>query len=279
MRTETTTFKGPFATYIKKYLKEQELVGHRIESYIYTLKNFDTFSKNYDNNLKYLTKDIIIAWLQPRSNEKNSNIATRASIIRKFSEYINLQDMKSYVLAKGIYGFKEKYNAYIFSHNQINIFFSKVDEYVKNKPNSYINACLQIIFRLLYMCGLRISEALNIKLKDFNEEQGIITIYNAKNNKDRIVVLNDELINLIKDLINKFHIYSNENTYLFNHKDEKPYSRFSIYYQFRVFLKRCEIEHTGDGPRLHDFRHTFCVHCLKRWTLEDKDLMVYLSQY
>lgn len=79
----------------------------------------------------------------------------------------------------------------------------------------------------------------------------------------------------IKNLIKKFHIYSNGNTYLFNHKGEKPYSRFSIYYQFRVFLKRCEIEHTGDGPRLHDFRHTFCVHCLKKWTLEDKDLMVY----
>lgn len=81
---------------------------------------------------------------------------------------------------------------------------------------------------------------------------------------------------MIINYISKFHIYLNNNAYLFNHKDEKPYSRFSIYYQFRVFLKKCEIEHTGDGPRLHDFRHTFCVHCLKKWTLQDKDLMVYL---
>lgn len=276
MRIETTTFRGPFAIHIQNYLKEKAIVGYQITSFVYTLKSFDTFSKNYNSNLEYLTKDLINNWLQPRTNEKLNNVAFRASKIRLFSKYMYLQDKKSYVLPNGIYGSTEKYNAYIFSHEQIKKFFSKVDEYAQNKPNSYTHTCLQIIFRLLYMCGLRISETLNIKLKDFNEEKRIITIYKAKNDKDRIIAINDELANLIKHLINKFHIYSNKNTYLFNHKKNKPYSRFSIYYQFRIFLDRCGIEHTGDGPRLHDFRHTFCVHCLKKWTLKDKDLMTYL---
>ena len=215
-------------------------------------------------------------WLKPRVHEKENNIVYRASKIRCFGRYMNLNDNKSYILPKNIYSFSKKYNAYIFSQEEICRFFHEVDQSAKNKPNSHTRCSLQIIFRLLYMCGMRISEVLNIKLENFDKEQKIIRIYNAKNDKDRIIPINAELNSLIINYISKFHIYLNNNAYLFNHKDEKPYSRFSIYYQFRVFLKKCEIEHTGDGPRLHDFRHTFCVHCLKKWTLQDKDLMVYL---
>ena len=41
---------------------------------------------------------------------------------------------------------------------------------------------------------------------------------------------------------------------------------------------RAGISHGGRGygPRIHDFRHTFTVHCLKKWFNEGKDLMVFL---
>lgn len=276
MRNETMTFTGPFSKHIKDYLKEQELIGHKIENYIYILKSFDTFSKEYDNNMNYLTKDVVMSWLEPRLGESGNNISYRASKIRQFGKYMNLQDNKSYVLPDNIYNFRKKHNAYIFSQLEINAFFYEVDKTVLNKPNSHTNNSLQIIFRLLYMCGLRISEALNIRLKDFNEEKMTIEIYNSKNDKDRIIAINKILTDLIINYINKFHIFSNEETFLFKHKENKPFSRFSIYYQYRSILKKCNIEHTGDGPRMHDFRHTFCVHCLKKWTLEDKNLMVYL---
>ena len=52
----------------------------------------------------------------------------------------------------------------------------------------------------------------------------------------------------------------------------------NIYKNFRKFLWRAGISHGGRGfvPRVHDFRHTFAVHCLKKWSVEGKDLMVYL---
>lgn len=276
MKSETMNFTGPFAEYIKNYLKEQELIGHKIEGDVYVLKSFDTFSKNYYNNVKYLTKDMVINWLEPRMNEKENNISHRASKIRQFCKYMNLQDNKSYVLPNKLYSSNKKYNAYIFSHEEISKFFYEVDQMVINKPNSYKNSSSQIIFRLLYMCGLRISEALNIRLKDVNTDEMTIKIYNAKNSKDRIIAINEELTNLIINFIYKFHMYSDITTFLFNHKENKPFSRFSIYGRYRNILNKCNIEHTVDGPRMHDFRHTFCVHCLKKWTLENKNLMAYL---
>ncbi|NQY73567.1 MAG: hypothetical protein HRT90_02270 [Candidatus Margulisbacteria bacterium] len=48
--------------------------------------------------------------------------------------------------------------------------------------------------------------------------------------------------------------------------------------KLRRFLWQARISHEGwgKGPRLHDMRHTFSVHCLRRWVLEGKDLAAYL---
>ena len=52
----------------------------------------------------------------------------------------------------------------------------------------------------------------------------------------------------------------------------------NIYHNFRRFLWAAGISHGGRGvgPRIYDFRHTFAVHCLKRWSEKDHDLLVYL---
>ena len=52
----------------------------------------------------------------------------------------------------------------------------------------------------------------------------------------------------------------------------------NLYKNFRRFLWRAKISHggMGKGPRIYDFRHTYAVHCLKKWSEQQKDLMVYL---
>ena len=51
---------------------------------------------------------------------------------------------------------------------------------------------------------------------------------------------------------------------------------FNVYHNFRRYLDKAGIPHTGHGPRVHDFRHTYCVNLLRKWIEEGKDLMVYL---
>ena len=52
------------------------------------------------------------------------------------------------------------------------------------------------------------------------------------------------------------------------------YSLKSVYSLFRRLLRQCGIPHggRGQGPRLHDLRHTFAVHCLERWYRQGEDL-------
>lgn len=277
MRLETTTFTGPFAKNIQKYIEEKKIIGRKFENYIYPLKSFDTFSYEYNKDLKFLTKDLLYCWLSSHDNEKQSNLVYRANQIRGFSKYMNMLDGKSFILPKGIYTCHEKYDAYIYSEDEIHRFFFQIDELVKSQSNKQKKNCSsQIIFRLLYMCGLRISEALNLKIKDFNKEEKVLIIRQSKKDKDRIIPINNELNNLIINYINRFHILSGNDSYIFTGKNDKPLTRFGIYKRFRIILKLCNIEHCKGNPNLHSFRHTFSVHCLKKWVLEDKDLMVYL---
>lgn len=47
-----------------------------------------------------------------------------------------------------------------------------------------------------------------------------------------------------------------------------------IYDNFRELLFACNIPHTGNGPRVHDFRHTFAVHTLEKQLSDGYDPMV-----
>lgn len=52
------------------------------------------------------------------------------------------------------------------------------------------------------------------------------------------------------------------------------YSIKTIYDNFRELLFACNIPHTGNGPRVHDFRHTFAVHTLEKQLSDGYDPMV-----
>ena len=51
----------------------------------------------------------------------------------------------------------------------------------------------------------------------------------------------------------------------------------NLYHNFRRFLWKAQISHggRGHGPRIYDFRHTYAVHCLKKWVKQGKDLAIY----
>ena len=139
-----------------------------------------------------------------------------------------------------------------------------------------------LMFRMIYGCGLRLSEALNLKLKNIDIEEGTITILQSKNNKDRKIPMAASLINRCKRYHKQMHVFSNSDTYYFKSPFGNRLDNSTAYRRFRDYLWSAGIHHLGHGPRIHDLRHVYCVHCMKRWVLKGKDLtnlFPYLSAY
>ena len=90
--------------------------------------------------------------------------------------------------------------------------------------------------------------------------------------------MSDNLLQLFHNYSENVHPFPVPDNYYFPALDGKPMTILNVYRNFRRFLWRARISHRGRGygPRIHDFRHTYAVHCLKKWAEKKVDLATYL---
>ena len=145
---------------------------------------------------------------------------------------------------------------------------------------------LPLLFRILYGCGLRVSEALSLKEEDVDLDEGVLFIKKAKFGKERLVPLSHSVHERCREYAAAMERYPawKDTTYFFPAPHGGRYSERTAYGHFRELLWKAGISHggRGKGPRVHDLRHTYSVHCLRNWVRAGMDLtaaMPYLSTY
>lgn len=115
------------------------------------------------------------------------------------------------------------------------------------------------IICLLYGCGLRIGEVLNLKPQHIDSRRMIIHIIAGKGKKDRIVMLPQQLLDLLR---NYFKAYKPKE-YLFNGQFSNQYSERSI----NEFLKKyAALAGVNQNIHAHLLRHSFATHALESGT-------------
>lgn len=130
---------------------------------------------------------------------------------------------------------------------------------------------------MIYCCGLRSSEARLLKVEDVDFEIGIFKILNAKGKKDRNVMMSDDMLKLC----GKYHkevekIFPGRTWFFPNHRGGY-YCKCEMQYMFHKFWDKTKIVNIcGNSPRVHDFRHSFCIKRLNLWVSEGKDLNAFL---
>ena len=152
------------------------------------------------------------------------------------------------------------------------LYLAVVDGFRFNKCSPKRHIVYPLLFRVLCFCGLRISEALNLTVGDVHFEDGFFLLRNTKTSLDRLIPLDD-------NLRARFMAYSEQmgflrkDEYFFPSPDGSRYSLATMDTTFRDILFRAGILYRGKGkgPRLHDLRHTFCVHSLQKLTAHGED--------
>ena len=112
---------------------------------------------------------------------------------------------------------------------------------------------------LIYSAGLRVSEAVNLELKEIDYAQKIITIRQGKGKKDRQVPLSVKLETLISEY---FREYS-PGRYLLEGQKGGKYSVRSIQ---AVFYRACRSAGIRKPATVHSLRHSFATHLLEAGT-------------
>ena len=278
-------FLSVLAVPMEGYIAEKRAVGYKFKVGANKLKRFDSFVHSRGLTEIGLTKQLVMDWTARMPHETVSTQCGRISLLRGLAEYMNRMGYSAYIYPRAMVTVdRYAYIPYLFSSDEMKRIFEACDHYPPSDcaPNRHV--VLPLLLRILYGCGLRISEALHLTLQDVDLNKGSLYIRNTKFNKERILPMADSLTQRCREYCQTVAIEKMGNPFFFPSPYGGHYAEATIYSLFRNVLRQARISHLGrgKGPRIHDFRHVFAVNCLKKWVLEGRDLnncLPYLSAF
>lgn len=280
MRDETPTIDGisPLAPLMEAFLQEMLACGYRGTYHAGILHRFDAFLHQQGLQQPELPKALSWQWLAKQPNESANTQLSRISVVRQFAKFL-LRMGHSVDVPDRAMGAKatSEFTPRILTHDELRRLLDAADSLkpVAHTPMRHI--VMPELFRLLYGCGLRLNEAVRLRMKDVDLIQGVLRISDGKFHKDRLVPPAVPLIERLQRYAQK-RGHGSDDAYFFPSARGGCWSLSPVYWMFRQLLMRCGIPHggRGEGPRVHDLRHTFAVHTLLRWYREGADLQARL---
>jgi integrase/recombinase XerD len=229
-------------------------------------------------------------WLLSKRYSPNT-IKTYSEALQTFLKYyahkpINQIDNNDVIIFNNNFILHHKLSASYQNQivNAIKLFFAKIEntqikidiihrpKREKSLPNvlskSEVKQILNVInnikhkamLSLIYSCGLRSSELINLKIHEVDSKRNLLIIKKAKGNKDRIAPLSDKTIQLLREYfkINK------PITYLFEGQMKgEPYDTRSLQLVMKTAILKAKIK---KPVTLHWLRHSYATHLLESGT-------------
>jgi len=226
-------YDSKFASDIENMLTTLHNSGLQVKYMDFFLAGFDSFCKEKFPDASLLTSDIAEEWIHNTTSKSMAHRSRRVCTMRHLGKYQRMLGKQAYFPDYAVnYRYSEEPR--LFSDEQLTEFFEKVDTQITTTPTfPYNDVIYPVMFRLIYCCGLRASEACNLKVKDVDLIQGTLAIYRSKGYRDRLLHMSDD----IRDLCLRFHqFYSKvipERTYFF--QPSATYDNLKSFHVGKVF--------------------------------------------
>ena len=262
------------APQMKDFVEQKRALGFKYNSCVEVFNEFDRFCNQRGLTETAISKEFLSLWEEKRPHESENTQRMRISCVRALCGYLL---NNGYEAPKAFHSPPKKsgeFTPYIFTKDELGRLFAATDKTEETLVSPLRHLVMPTLFRLIYTCGLRVSEAVRLKTSDVDMEQGVITVYAAKGDRDRMVGISDSMLEYMRAYRNHPLMAKSGSEYFFPAPDGGFYDTSTIYAYFRNYLFQAGIPHRGrgKGPRVHDLRHSFAVHVLNKWSREGKDI-------
>ena len=244
--------------YLDKFLdyisKEKRYSIHTLTAYKTDLNQFFLFlnTEFSVSDISEVTFKMIRNWISHliESGLKSVSVNRKISSIKSYFKFIEISGFSEYNPTLKITSPKTSKRLPVFIEK------NNIDNLLDNNffNNNFEGSRDKLIIELFYFTGIRLSELLNIKISDIDFNNSSVKVL-GKRNKERLIPVNFELAQNLKDFISQ----NNLSKFLFtdiNHKKLYPKKVYRIvnYYISKVSsLKK-------RSP--HILRHSFATHML-----------------
>jgi site-specific recombinase XerD len=223
-------------------MKRRNFSSRTIETYLNCISKFLEFS---GKDTRYLSKKEVLDFLNYLQNKKYSGSSMNVY-------HMAIRFLMEDILRKNI---------------RLNIKYSKkaqrlpevlTQAEVKLLIDSIKNPKHKLMISLLYGAGLRVSELLNLKVREINFENKYGFVRCGKGRKDRIFILPEKISNEMLSLIFSEELSSEDYLFLTNHREK--YSPRTI---AGIIKNACFIAEIKRGIHPHTLRHSFATHLIQ----------------
>lgn len=273
-------FISGFSTKIQEYLAFRNALGFSDDHKKHLLR-FDMYCSKFGKTGNILTKDIVCGWINYEIASGRHCLENKASAIRLFAQYIGDD---SYIFPTDHLPKVSNFIPNILSDEDLIKLFSAIDS-AQTKGDPFLSETMSVLFRLLYSSGLRPGEGRKVQISDIDFITGEIFIRKSKRNKDRLIVVSDDMRKLLCSYRNHRAILQSSDDSLFVHTNGLPLKEHDI----NRYMRRCWKRANPDvSPQLlpqlrpYDLRHLFASTVLQKWLDEGRDLytmLPYLRAY
>lgn len=133
-------------------------------------------------------------------------------------------------------------------------------EEVKKILEANSNLKHKAMLSMIYSCGLRRSELLNLKFSDIDSKRNIVIIRQSKGKKDRITPLSAKILDLLRSYYKEY----SPKTYLFEGQEKN--TQYSARSLEEVLKKSVRLASINKPVTLHWLRHSYATHLLESGT-------------
>lgn len=262
-------------SYIQGFLSYREALFHKNSAYEPIMKSLDRFCAKRFPCSAALTQNMVLAWMEDGSGAHSSERGARGSVIRKFAMYMNGIGGAAYVLPEKMYGHTNAFVPYIFTDDELIRLFAAIDRISPSAAQPHKQEVLPVMFRLIYTCGLRPAEARTLKAENIYLDSGEVLITGTKRNKDRIVVMSEDMRTLCADYNERRTCFPLDSDYFFPRADGEAFASTTILREFQRCWKNANpdlSEESLPSVRVYDLRHRFATAAVQRWLDDGSDL-------
>ena len=223
--------------------------------------------KRYEITIDDFTRDNILSFLDYIETTNNCVEKTRnhhLTVIKSFFKYvqtINPIYIERFLEIDSIKKKKEEKKTIDYlTIEELEAVLSQCDLKSKSGYKHFV------LMSLLYETACRVSELINIKINDINFCNNSHIKVLGKGNKERIIYISKNMVEILKKYIKKFNI---SDGYLFLNNSSRQYTRFGINKIVEKYVNLSKENHESLNNKNitpHSFRHSKAIHFLQNGT-------------
>lgn len=261
---------------LEDYLVLRRGLGFKMHDASLLLPRFVGFME--ERQAQHITAQLALEWVQQATSVQPAERARRLGFVRGFARYRSASDSLTEIPPPELLPHRStRARPYLYTDQEVRDLLDAAMKMPTKWPSTPLRPWVfHCLLGLLSVTGLRISEALDLKLDDVDLDQNILTIRSAKLGRTRLVPIHPSTRAVLADYLARREQFLGRcrSAYVFVSNRGTRLDLGRVHRAFYALSRQTGLRASGasKGPRLHDFRHRLAVKVLTRWYETGEDV-------